>query len=434
MKKTWMILAMVLVLPAVAFAFRGAESSGSYGGGDRGGSGWNGGNSGGNEGGRDSGSWSDNRTNDNTATESTNTRTIVSNGTRTSSIVTNSTRGYSNNLHTNGLFGRNPYYRTNRGDVYNSTRGGNGFNQSSQGIHHFKTAAELQRGTLNRSSFSQAPKALTGKPMLPSKFQRSAPGLPTNGPVGRSAALVSPGKMNMTSVKSRMASIAGSKAFLGRAAILNKTEIGKNQYYWHTWNGNNYCHYYDRYGCNWYGWYCGNWFFWTQFYGGNWWWYDPWFDHYCYWWDGGWWWQDPMTTTVYAYNDGDYDPAGSNSEGNSGNYNAPSPAPQDLSQNTVKGEDDSVDFVSKDGGLKVKVTSKGDAFLSGREVSTKPIYLDSDVADVKFSKSDNGTSRILLIYKDGSFKIFNSDGTPPDGSNTLRGAYKAPERIFLTRL
>jgi len=431
MKRSLVILAMVLVLPAAVFAYRGGESGGSsggsYGGGDRGGNAWSGGNNGGNDGGRDSGSWSDSRTNDNSKADSTGTRATVSNGTRSSSTTTNSTRGYSNNLRTNGLFGRNPYYRTNRAGVNNSTRSGNGFNPSSQGIHHFKTAAELQRGTLNRSastaslnrsSFSRTPKVLTGKAMLPSKLQHSAPGLPTKGPAGKSAALVSPGRMNMTSVKSQMASVAGSKAFLDRAAILNKTEIGKNQYYWHTWNGNNYCHYYDRYGCNWYGWYCGNWFFWTQFYDGNWWWYDPWFDHYCYWWGGGWWWQDPMTTTVYAYNDGDYDPAGSNSEGNNGNYNAPSPSPQDLSPKPVKGEDDSVDFVSKDGGLKVKVTSKGDAFLSGREISTKPIYLDSDVADVKFSKSDNGTSRILLIYKDGSFKIFNSDGTPPDGSKT----------------
>lgn len=202
--------------------------------------------------------------------------------------------------------------------------------------------------------------------------------------------------MSSSTVRGQMSSIARSTAFRGQISAFNRAEVVPNHYYWHTWNGNPYCHYYDGYGCNWYGWYFGDTCFWTQYYADNWWWYDDWADRWCYWNDGGWWWQNPATTVVYVYNDGDYTPAAN------GNDNAQAAA-------------DNKTFRSKDGSLTVKITADGDAFLYGADGNSKPAYLASNVTDVKFSDSDNGNSQILVTLKDGSFELFNSDGSPANG-------------------
>lgn len=186
-----------------------------------------------------------------------------------------------------------------------------------------------------------------------------------------------------------------------------------NHYYWHTYNGFSFCHYYDRWGYHWYGWYLGNVYFWTRWYNNHYWWYDPVYYRWCYWHDGGWWWQDPDTTTIYVYNNGSY----ISSTGSAGSNMVPPTS-------SVK----SADYFSNDSTREVRVLEGGDAFLydiSGNN-AFKPIYLGSNVTDVKFSKSQNGgSSQILLMLKDGSFSTFDSNGNPVGGSDNS-GAMNAP--------
>ena len=236
-----------------------------------------------------------------------------------------------------------------------------------------------------------------------------------------------------------MAAIAGNHNFMAKVAATTPTAGMRNHYYWHTWNNYSYVTYYAPYGGAWYGWYCGAGFFWTQYYCGNWWWYDPWWGRWC-WWDGGWWWQDPATTTVYIYEDGRYASTDSNANvttDNSTNYDPndyggsvygddnPSGNNGDLSSDqTVSNSDTTdqpVDFLSQDGKIKVTISTEGDAFLypmKNSKVWGKPVFLDSNVDQVKFSGPGNGSDEILLIFKDGTFKTFDSDGTPVGGTST----------------
>jgi hypothetical protein len=249
--------------------------------------------------------------------------------------------------------------------------------------------------------------------------------------------------MSSPAVKSQMAALTGNRGFhpnIGSPSLGGRT----GQYIWHSWGGYNYCNYYDRYGNGWWGWNCGAGFFWTQFYCGNWWWYDPWWGNWCYWWGGNWWWQDPGTTTVYVYNNGSYTPANSNGSGYSNNnspgynpddYGGPvygddgkeasqgrPPADGETSQSnfqTPKNDDGSVDFVSRDGKVKVAVSAQGDAFLYNLKNSkAKPVFLDSNVEQVKFSTPGNGPTKILLIFNDGTFETFNANGTVVGGPKT----------------
>ena len=234
-----------------------------------------------------------------------------------------------------------------------------------------------------------------------------------------------------------MAAIAGNRTFMAKVAATTPTLAMRNHYYWHTWNGYNYCTYYDPYGCSWYGWNCGAGFFWSQYYCGNWWWYDPWWGRWCWWDDGGWWWQDPATTTVYVYNNGSYAPTDSNTAANNNSttynpddYGGPvygddgqkADGNESIEPNKASEDQDAtVDFLSQDGSVKVTVSAQGDAFLykmRGSKPSGKPVFLDSNVEEVKFSNSGGKNEKILLIYKDGSFTTYNADGTPEEGTRT----------------
>jgi hypothetical protein len=233
--------------------------------------------------------------------------------------------------------------------------------------------------------------------------------------------------MSSSTVRNQMSKIANNSDFSRQVNTYNATENGRGQYYWHNWNGGNFCHYCDGWGCNWYGWGCGAGFFWAQFYWGNWWWCDPVYDNWCYWNDGWWWWQNPQTQADYIYDNGNYVPAdGSNSAGynnnsgydNNGYGEAPNYQPPNQAASAAP-----LEYKSPDGTSVVRIQgSTEDAFLykydnGTRKRGSKPTYLGSNVADVKYSKK-NG--RILLIKEDGGFQIFNPDGSPlpgekPDG-------------------
>ncbi|HVM33681.1 MAG TPA: hypothetical protein VMU88_11145, partial [bacterium] len=134
--------------------------------------------------------------------------------------------------------------------------------------------------------------------------------LPTRGPDGHALKFHVAARTEIGSplVQRHMAAL-GAGPEMGRINHYNAVETRPNYYYWHSYNGYRYCHYYDNWGYHWYGWYLGDTCFWTRYYWGNWWWYDGAAARWCYWHDGGWWWNDPYnTSTVYIYVNGDYQP------------------------------------------------------------------------------------------------------------------------------
>ncbi len=231
---------------------------------------------------------------------------------------------------------------------------------------------------------------------------------PRMGPDGAAlhASVLAPRGANAAIVQTHMTTFTHNTAFTAQVGIYNNQETISNHYYWHSWNGTNYCHYYDSWGYHWYGWYWGNHCFWTRWYGNNWWWYDPVAFRWCYWYNGGWWWQDPYhVNVVYMYNNDQYVPANSTDT-----VQAPNPsASAETSYN------------SKDGTRMVKIVG-GDAFLydtAEGETDNKPVYLGSNVKEVKFSSAQGEKPlQVLLVFDDGSFQMFDSDGNAfNQGSN-----------------
>lgn len=214
-------------------------------------------------------------------------------------------------------------------------------------------------------------------------------------------------------IRTQMALITGG-AFRAQIGIYNANERIVGQYYWHTGNGFNYCHYYDRWGYHWYGWYLGNSYFWTRWFSNNWWWYDPAYYRWCYWHDGGWWWQDPNTTTVYVYNNGSYMPADGGVNVNVGNGQV---VPSTQVPMQTQGGNNT--FYSNDGSREVKLVGT-DAFLydvSGQNLF-KPVFLGSNVTSVKFSNTGNGKPlQVMLLFSDGSFGLFDNQGNSINGGN-----------------
>lgn len=73
---------------------------------------------------------------------------------------------------------------------------------------------------------------------------------------------------------------------------------------------------------------------------------------------------------------------------------------------------ESVEFPSQDKTRTVKVVGEsGDAFLyDSAKNSFKPLFLETDVKDVKFSKDSKGALEIRLILSDGSHETFDAQG------------------------
>lgn len=392
MKKFIALFFLFALLQApLAFAQRsgnGGGGGGRDGGGNNSGnsgnaSGWdrgdNGGNGGGNSGNTDG--WDRNNGNGNSITS----RPAPANGGRAQTYSQSSGRNYLGNANnSNGRFSR----------ASSSPRSG------------YFSAPVPQK--LRRIGVTRVPRPITNRSQLLSGKQlKGRARLPQQGPDGKAlrASVVSRTAMNSSMVRNNMSSIARDRSFTSQINTLNSTENRVNHYYWHSYNGNPYCHYYDGWGCHWYGWYYGGSCFWTQYYWGNWWWWDPFYDRWCYWNDGWWWWNDPYhVNVVYVYNNGQYVPAGADNP----NVNA-----SDSSNGGV--------YRSNDGSRMVKVTGPSqDAFLYDTAVppAFKPVYLASGVKEVRFSNTQNGrTLQVMLILNDGSFDLFDDSGNPNAGAS-----------------
>jgi hypothetical protein len=227
---------------------------------------------------------------------------------------------------------------------------------------------------------------------------------PSVGPGGENmkVRVLEPKKADAARIQGQMRAAVNNTTFVNQINVYNSRETVANRYYWHDWNGSRYCHYYDNWGYHWYGWYWHGSCFWSRWYSGNWWWYDPYYYRWCYWYDGYWWWQDPYhVNVVYVYNDGRYVSSGSDAR-----MEAPSSSAE-------------VDYRSKDGSRTVKIFGN-DAFLYDTDqdgVDNAPIYLASNVREVKFSRQGNGKPlQIMLMLEDGSFELFDSDGNPYNNS------------------
>jgi hypothetical protein len=325
------------------------------------------------------------------------------------------------------------YYRRNYGNY--SNRGNYGQNYSNN-ARSYRSYSRTPSQRVQRMGVASVPHIANHSQVLPGNLRHAPSGVPSRGPNGVALATraVSPGRMSSSLVRNQMSKIANNPGFSRQVNTYNATESQVGHYYWHNLNGGSFCHYCDRFGGNWYGWCSGAGFFWTQFYWGNWWWQDPLLNNWCYWNNGYWWWQNPQTQIVYVYNNGNYVPAedsnnagynnGPGNENNNYSQAPENPPPQNNQADdsaSTSGQTDEKEnpyvFKSPDGTLMVEVAKgSGDAFLYQvvGEEDSKPLYLDSNVAYVKYSlKGDK--LRILLIKEDGSFEVFSADGSSLDG-------------------
>jgi hypothetical protein len=136
---------------------------------------------------------------------------------------------------------------------------------------------------------------------------------PKEGPHGRALraeGFVAREHMNEAFVHEHFRAMVQDRALLADVRRFGVEERVAGRYYWHSWHGNDFCHYYDPWGYHWYGWYLGPRFFWVRYHSGGWWWYDPLRIRWCFWYDGFWWWQDPLNISLtYVYNGTDYVPS-----------------------------------------------------------------------------------------------------------------------------
>jgi hypothetical protein len=95
--------------------------------------------------------------------------------------------------------------------------------------------------------------------------------------------------------------------FLNQINDWDKTETKPKVYYWHSFNGTNYCHFRDRSGNPWYGWAEGPAFRWALYRSGHFWWHDDYAERSLYFDRGYWWWQGPVKDQYQVYlEDGHY--------------------------------------------------------------------------------------------------------------------------------
>ncbi len=230
----------------------------------------------------------------------------------------------------------------------------------------------------------------------------TAPAFPGRGPNGSAfhASLVSP-RSNAALVRTNMNVFSNNGAFRAQVTRFNGTENRAGQYYWHSWNGYNYCHYYDAFGCNWYGWYFGSSFFWSCWYGDYWWWYDPAFARWCYWDNGYWWWQNPYDVNeTDVYDNGNYVPE---------NQSSSQPAADTIQKPLSQGI-----YASPDGTRRVEVMGNDqDAFLydTADPPAFKPVYLASNVKKVTFTnKGKDSALQVVVVTNDGKTQRFDDSG------------------------
>jgi hypothetical protein len=202
-----------------------------------------------------------------------------------------------------------------------------------------------------------------------------------------------PHEFNNAIVRNHMNFIVHNGAF--NALAMNGMIHGEGRvgnYYWHHYNGFDYCHYNDAWGYSWFGWYVGPHYFWTRYWGNHFWIYDNGFDRWCYWSNGDWWWQNPYNLNeVYLYQNDQYVPAG-------------------VSPGYVPGRR----YVSADGTCAVKIQGENnDAYLldTRQPPVYEPFLLASGVSSVKFYEpQDASPIQIMLVMNDGSIRMFDDQG------------------------
>lgn len=331
--------------------------------------------------------------------------------------------------HNNGGKARkgNKSNNKNRQPRANNNRGGGGYNNNNNRNYSNNNRNYTNRGNQNYGQNGRSNQRITGSAQLRSMGVHSFPHPFTNrsqmmmtdqahstinfpheglGGVALHASVYNRTYLSSPAIRAHMNLVMGA-GFNRTVVNFNVTENMPGRYYWHAYNGFNYCHYYYG-GYHWYGWYFGNSYFWTRYWGNHFWWYDPVYFRWCYWWDGGWWWQDPYhINVVYVYDNGNYVSTSAGAGVNvavEGNPSAPGARV----------------FNSPDGSRMIKVTgSAQDAFLydTSSSPSFQPIYLASGVKDVKISNTTNGRPlQVMLILNDGSFDLFDNQGNPYNGN------------------
>jgi hypothetical protein len=206
------------------------------------------------------------------------------------------------------------------GHANNSHGGGN------QGVHrnNFARSSRPVPAHFQHLGVQHMPAGLQRGQLLRADAAHSTMRWPQRGPHGESLH-VQGARINGPLVHGQLRAIASNRAVLSQIRGFNASERVAGRYYWHSFNGQNYCHYYDHWGFHWYGWYVGNSCFWVRQYNGGWWWHDPLRARWCYWYDGFWWWQNPDdTTVVYVYNGDDYVPSDPGVQGQAPAMAAPS--------------------------------------------------------------------------------------------------------------
>ena len=286
----------------------------------------------------------------------------------------------------------------NAGQGFNHPANGNTAHAGLQQSNRFNSPAPVSP-RLKAMGVSHLPQPITQRNQIlntpPSHSTFNQPHLGPGGAALHASVIAPKGQSNVV-IQNHMTSIAHNTTFMNQVNVYNTNETISNHYYWHSYGGVNYCHYYDNWGYHWYGWYWGGTCFWSRWYANNWWWYDTAYARWCYWHDGFWWWQNPaQVNVVYVYNNGNYVAANTNTD--------VADQPAELTYN------------SKDGTRMVKIVN-GDAFLYDTvegESDAKPFFLVSNVKAIKFSNTFGGKPlRILVTLNDGSFQMFDADGNP----------------------
>jgi hypothetical protein len=311
-------------------------------------------------------------------------------------------------------FNRAPHVNRARADAYSPSH-----------FSYVRSASVAVPGRFRTMGVRSVPRPLTNRAQyITSNRGHSTISLPRTGPNGLalSTHVMARTQIGSAVVQQHMASLGANNVEMNRINHYNQIETRPNYYYWHSYNGYNYCHYYDPWGYHWYGWYIGDSCFWTRYYWGNWWWYDSAEARWCYWHDGGWWWNDPdNTTTVYVYENGDYNPVNTDTSADAAPA-APSDqaaAPNSPAISTAPIAQKKI-YKSPDGSRVVKIFGdSNDAILSDAANPPKlaAVFLGSNAQSVKFNAASDGSTQITVTFIDGSVKTFDEQGTDLDAGD-----------------
>ncbi len=171
------------------------------------------------------------------------------------------------------------------------------------GVPPIVQAAENLTPAANETIRIPKPNVLKASDWLSDSEYHSDPSAPRKGPDG------TPWKVEANDHTPRGAAIAqmAEPDFFNQIGDWNKSEIKPRTYYWHAFNGTNYCHLRDGSGNQWYGWVEGPAFHWVLYRSGHFWWHDSYAERSLYFDRGYWWWQGRRKDQFQVYlEDGHY--------------------------------------------------------------------------------------------------------------------------------